>query len=48
MGCNCGKKLAPKATYVVTFPDRKTRVYNTEIEAKMAVQRNGGSYTKKG
>lgn len=48
IGCNCGKKGVVKASYVVTFPDKSTRTYSSEIEAKMAVGRNGGSYAKKG
>lgn len=48
ISCNCGKKAVAKATYVVTFPNGTVRTYNSEIEAKMAVSRSGGSYAKKG
>ena len=42
MPCACGanKKAAPK--YVATLPDGQKKTYQTEIEAKAAVQRAGG------
>lgn len=45
MACACkGKKN--KVTYTATFADKSTATYNTEIEAKYAVVRKGGSYKK--
>jgi hypothetical protein len=44
MGCNCAKKSG-KTTYVHTASDGAVRVYSTEIEAKAAVARRGGSYS---
>lgn len=43
MACNCGKGKK-KVTYVATFADGTTKVYSSEVEARIAVQRNGGSY----
>lgn len=48
IGCNCGAKNKARSTYVATFKDGTTRTYNSEIEAKAAVARQGGSYQKKG
>lgn len=45
MPCNCGAgKSGAKVTYVATFSDGTTKTYATEIDAKVAVTRNGGSY----
>jgi len=45
--CNCGGGTAgKKATYVATFSDGTTKVYQSEVEAKVAVTRKGGSYRK--
>lgn len=43
MGCNCGSK-SKNVTYVATFPDGTTKAYASEIEARIAVQRKGGTY----
>lgn len=44
MGCNCNK--GPKhAKVVYTHPNGTKTTYNTEIEARAAQIRNGGSYT---
>jgi hypothetical protein len=49
MPCNCGGGAATgkKVTYVATFSDGTTRVYQSEVEAKIAVSRKGGSYIRK-
>jgi hypothetical protein len=46
MPCNCGGKTASgnKVTYVATFSDGTTQVYSTEIDARVAVTKKGGSY----
>ena len=46
MGCNCGTKRAGKETFKVTHADGTTKTVNSEIEAKAAVARKGGSYKK--
>lgn len=46
MGCNC-RKAGTSKTFVWKAPDGREIVYRTEIEAKAAVVRNGGSYTAK-
>lgn len=43
MGCNCGGRKAAK-TYVYTAPSGQQTTYRTEIEARAAVMRNGGTY----
>jgi hypothetical protein len=43
MGCNCGTNQAAK-TYVYTAPNGSTKTYRTEVEARAAVIRSGGSY----
>lgn len=47
MGCNCGNKSgagsAPKS-FVVKNPDGTTRSYRTEVEARAAAQRTGGTW----
>jgi hypothetical protein len=43
MPCNCGGSRK-KVTYVAVFSDGTTKVYASEVEARIAVQRNGGSY----
>ena len=43
MGCNCGTKAATKK-YVYTAPNGSTKTFNTEVEARAAVIRGGGSY----
>jgi hypothetical protein len=48
MGCNCGSKTRARVTYLATFSDGTQKTYNTETEAKLAVQRNGGSYRQQG
>jgi hypothetical protein len=45
MPCNCGaSKSGAKVTYVATFSDGTTQAYATEIDAKVAVIKKGGSY----
>jgi VCBS repeat-containing protein len=46
MGCNCGTKRAAKETFKVTHADGTTKTVNSEIEAKAAIARKGGSYKK--
>jgi hypothetical protein len=46
MPCNCGTKQPGKITYKVTHSDGSVKVFNSEIEAKAAVARRGGSYQK--
>lgn len=46
MGCNCGgsKGSGKKVVYVATFTDGTTKSYGSEIEARMAVVKKGGTY----
>jgi len=45
MGCNCGgAKSGAKVVYVATFTDGTTKTYASEIEARMAVLKKGGTY----
>lgn len=46
MPCNCGGKTASgqKVTYVATFSDGTKQTYATEIDARVAVTKRGGSY----
>lgn len=44
MPCNCTKK-AGTVTYIYTDPNGRSQPLRTEIEAKAAVIRGGGSYT---
>ena len=41
--CNCGSK-GNKLEYVVAFSDGTSKTFNTEVEAKIATQRKGGTY----
>jgi hypothetical protein len=41
MPCNCGGKKA-SVKYLVTLPGGQQKTYQTEVEAKAAVQRAGG------
>jgi hypothetical protein len=46
MGCNCGNKgtsSVPKS-FVVKNPDGSTKSYRTEVEARAAAQRTGGTW----
>lgn len=45
MACACKGKKANQS-YTATFADGSKATYNTEIEAKYAVVRKGGSYKK--
>lgn len=47
MACACAKKAVRK-TYVYTGPDGVTKAYSSEVEARAAVARKGGSYKVKG
>lgn len=47
MPCNCGGGAAgKKVTFIATFPDGTTKVYDSEVAAKVATTRKGGSYTQ--
>lgn len=46
MACACGSKIKPKATYLASFSDGTKKVYSSEIEARSAVKRKGGSWKK--
>jgi hypothetical protein len=41
--CNCGGSKT-KVEYVATFSDGSSKTYSSELEAKVAVVRKGGSY----
>lgn len=45
MACSCSKKKAGQ-NFTATFADGSTATYKSEIEAKYAVVRKGGSYKK--
>lgn len=45
MACAC-KKNKSAATYIAYFADGSSSTYKSEIEAKYAVVRKGGSYKK--
>lgn len=48
MACSsCGSKARKRVEYEVTYPDGRTRTYGSEIEAKMATSRHGGTYRSK-
>ena len=47
MGCNCGAKKSAAPSYVHTAKDGTVTAYKSESEAKVAVARRGGSYSKK-
>ena len=44
MGCNCGGSRAKTYTYIHVSATGRQTSYRTEIEAKAAVIREGGSY----
>lgn len=45
--CNCsGGSSGKRTTFIATFSDGTTKVYDSEVAAKVAVNRNGGSYTQ--
>lgn len=47
MGCSCAKGSAAAAapkSYVVTSPNGSKKAYRTEVEAKAAATRTGGTY----
>lgn len=47
MPCNCKSGgTTAVSTYKYVAPNGTTRIYKSEIEAKAAVARNGGTYTK--
>jgi hypothetical protein len=49
MACACGKTASgKKATYVVTAPNGTKTSYSTELEAKAAAQRTGGTWRVQG
>jgi hypothetical protein len=43
MGCNCGGATAKKFKYVYTTAQGRQQTYDTEIEAKAAQIRAGGT-----
>lgn len=43
MGCNCGKK-EPAKKYVHQAPNGATKTYYTEVEARAAKIKHGGTY----
>jgi hypothetical protein len=43
MACACGNKNQSKS-YVWTAPNGSSKTFKTEVEARAAVIRNGGSY----
>lgn len=48
MACSCSKPSTSSSTsYVVKAPDGSTKTYRTEMEAKAAASRVGGTLTKK-
>lgn len=48
MACGtCSGGRTAKAVYVHTADDGTVKDFNTEVEAKAAVARKGGSYVKK-
>lgn len=47
MACACkGKSAQAAVKFVATLGDGKTKEFTNESAAKLAVARNGGSYTK--
>jgi hypothetical protein len=47
MGCNCGGGSGNgTGTFEVRFPDGSTKVYTTEIDAKVAAAKSGGTWRK--
>ena len=45
MACGaCTSKSTKKTTYVHTSKDGEKKVYSSEVEARAAVARRGGSY----
>lgn len=46
MACACNRKKASTAKYVVKHADGSEKSYRSEVEAKMAVARRGGTYKK--
>lgn len=46
MGCNCGSQKTAPVTYTHKASDGTVTAYRTETEAKAAVLRRGGSYSK--
>lgn len=46
MACGSCASRNQKFTYKHTAADGKVSVYQSEVEAKAAVHRRGGSYTK--
>jgi hypothetical protein len=43
MACNCQNGTTAK-TYVYTAPNGSSKTFRTEVEARAAVIRNGGTY----
>lgn len=47
MGCGCGgSPSSGPAEYVVTFPNGTTKTVTTEIDAKVAAAKAGGTWRK--
>lgn len=48
MACgSCSDRRSAKSVYVHTADDGTVKDFNTEVEARAAVARKGGSYVKK-
>lgn len=43
MGCNCGKKSSNK-NFIYTDPQGKTKTYTSEVQARAAQIKWGGTY----
>jgi hypothetical protein len=45
MACNCqGSKTGQQQSFVYTAPDGSKKTYTSEVQARAAQIRNGGSY----
>lgn len=44
MGCACGSKTQTAKSYIYTAPNGSTKTFKTEVEARAAVIRSGGTY----
>lgn len=45
MPCNCGGgSTTKKVVYIARFPDGTTQTYASEVEARTAVVKRGGTY----
>lgn len=46
MACGACSQKRIKESFVHTLPDGTNKTYSSEVEAKAAVRRKGGSYKK--